>query len=308
MVVTSAWSHAALACSFGLLLVISVKGERLEKYHRMTASSMAGAWQQAWRNESLNSGEFIPKRTFVTMLTGDGGNYVQGLQALGASLQHVGTKYPLTVITTHPPAESVRAVARCLSLLLLQVPDIANPVQSVEERLARFASTYSKLGVWSLPCERVVWLDADTVVVQNIDALFSQPADGFGFAAARDCGVHCEARRFNSGVMAFEPSPSVFQMMFLQISSTPSYDAGDQGFLNEFFKDWPDDPKAHLEQVYNVLKPLETKPPFKAIFDNAKVIHCNEKKPWTGSEDDIIYPKSHGAWREAKGQYDEQCA
>eukprot|EP00404_Azadinium_spinosum_P024966 CAMPEP_0180609668 /NCGR_PEP_ID=MMETSP1037_2-20121125/28873_1 /TAXON_ID=632150 /ORGANISM="Azadinium spinosum, Strain 3D9" /LENGTH=319 /DNA_ID=CAMNT_0022629063 /DNA_START=39 /DNA_END=996 /DNA_ORIENTATION=- len=297
------WSLAALTFRLELLLLVNdvVEGALIRKgdcnrSYGVTASALrlTQAWQQAWQDENLNFSEHVPNRSYITMLTGDGASFVQGLQALGVSLRNTETKYPLVVLMTQTPAKSVRETLKCLKLPLIQIPSIANP----DTGAGRYSTTYSKLVIWSLPSERVVWLDADTVVQQNIDDLFRRPA--VPFAAGPDCGWACLRDSFNSGVMVVEPSHVVFTRMMSQLGALQSRDKGDQGFLNAFFNKWTLDTNAQLDIEYNVLKRLEPKPEFQATFRHAKVIHNVGMKPWVHSEDDKIYPKSHAAWRAAE--------
>ncbi|KAG5056200.1 hypothetical protein JHK85_008710 [Glycine max] len=77
---------------------------------------------------------------------------------------------------------------------------------------------------------QVVYLDADTIVVRNIDDLFK-------------CGKFCanlkHSERLNSGVMVVEPSATLFNDMMSKIKTTASYTGGDQGFLNSYYSGFP---------------------------------------------------------------------
>ncbi|KAL3030588.1 hypothetical protein AAZX31_03G228600 [Glycine max] len=77
---------------------------------------------------------------------------------------------------------------------------------------------------------KVVYLDADTIVVRNIDDLFK-------------CGKFCanlkHSERLNSGVMVVEPSATLFNDMMSKIKTTASYTGGDQGFLNSYYSGFP---------------------------------------------------------------------
>ena len=91
---------------------------------------------------------------------------------------------------------------------------------------------------------RIIYVDADTMVVRNIDHLFDrslplakvpggtnpqEKAEKFaGVLAAHDkfAGI------FNSGVMVLAPSQKVIARMLAVYKDTPSYNIGDQGFLN----------------------------------------------------------------------------
>ena len=79
----------------------------------------------------------------------------------------------------------------------------------------------------------VVFLDADTLVLRNSDDLFL--CDGF-------CAAMRHSERFNSGVVTLQPSAALFAEMMDRIKTTPSYDGGDQGFLNSFFEAFKEAP------------------------------------------------------------------
>lgn len=63
----------------------------------------------------------------------------------------------------------------------------------------------------------VVYLDADTIVVQSIEDLFK-------------CGKFCanlkHSERLNSGVMVVEPSEAVFNDMMSKVKTLASYTGG----------------------------------------------------------------------------------
>ena len=112
----------------------------------------------------------------------------------------------------------------------------------------RFAATYTKLNVFRLDfLDRLVYLDGDTVVLQNIDDLFA----GDDFAAAPDAGLdRASGQIFNSGVFAVTPcARAVPAPCSTGSANTASYDGGDQGFLNNIFPDW-----RRLPQEYNTTK------------------------------------------------------
>lgn len=63
----------------------------------------------------------------------------------------------------------------------------------------------------------VVYLDADTIVVKNIDDLFK---------CRKFCANLKHSERLNSGVMVVEPSETVFNDMVNKIKTTKSYTGG----------------------------------------------------------------------------------
>lgn len=80
--------------------------------------------------------------------------------------------------------------------------------------------TLTKIHVWKLTqFSKCVFLDADTLVLKNIDDLFGRPA----FAAAPDIGwPDC----FNSGVFVFCPSDSIYNDLLKLAREKGSFDGG----------------------------------------------------------------------------------
>lgn len=79
--------------------------------------------------------------------------------------------------------------------------------------------TLTKLRLWNLTqYDRLVYLDADTLVLKNIDALFNVAAE---FAAVSDVGwPDC----FNSGVMVIRPNAATSQRLLEKVAEIGSFD------------------------------------------------------------------------------------
>jgi glycogenin glucosyltransferase len=136
----------------------------------------------------------------------------------------------------------------------------------------------------------LVYLDGDTVVLQNIDDLFA----GDDFAAAPDAGLdRANGKIFNSGVFAVTPSHELFHSLLDRLGNTASYDGGDQGFLNNVFTDW-----RRLPQEYNTTKRMFAHHP--ALFNAAeiKVLHYVGAKPWEPAKPGSSYDELDLRWLE----------
>jgi alpha-N-acetylglucosamine transferase len=160
------------------------------------------------------------------------------------------------------------------------IEPITNPTPEGELMFSRFRNTFTKLRAWgATEFDKIVCLDADTIVLQNIDDLFARPA----IAAAPDFLL---PDRFNSGVMVIEPSAQTLQRMLDKLFSSGSYDGGDQGFLNTFYPDWYTGPGEHrLPAGYNmhqfIYQFLRAHPNLLPHIEReAKVIHYTIQKPW----------------------------
>ncbi|TYK27244.1 inositol phosphorylceramide glucuronosyltransferase 1 [Cucumis melo var. makuwa] len=105
---------------------------------------------------------------------------------------------------------------------------LANPNQV---RPSRFWGVYTKLKIFNMTDYRkVVYLDADTIVLKNIEDLFK---------CSKFCANLKHSERLNSGVMVVEPSETIFNDMMSKVNTLPSYTGGDQGFLNSYYSNFP---------------------------------------------------------------------
>uniref|UniRef100_A0A8C1B8S4 glycogenin glucosyltransferase n=1 Tax=Cyprinus carpio carpio TaxID=630221 RepID=A0A8C1B8S4_CYPCA len=139
--------------------------------------------------------------------------------------------------------------------------------------------TFTKLHCWTLThYSKCVFMDADTLVVSNIDELFDREE----LSAAPDPGwPDC----FNSGVFVFRPSNETYGKLLQHCTEHGSFDGGDQGVLNGFFSDWATaDINKHLPFIYNMssIAIYTYLPAFKQYGANAKVVHfLGQMKPWS---------------------------
>jgi alpha-N-acetylglucosamine transferase len=218
------------------------------------------------------------KTAYVTMLcNGDG--YLPGVETLGKSLVASVSTKAMVVLVTPDIGLSSRERLTTQGWEVRGVDPIASPAGD-QLLFSRFANVFTKLRVWELQdYDRVVLLDADTLVLQNVDDLFLRSP----FAAAPDFFL---PDRFNSGVMVIEPSHFTFERMMTSLSSAGSYDGGDQGFLNEFFPDWYAMPVEHRLPVgYNmahfIYQFLRGHPSLRSVLErDVKIVHYMVQKPW----------------------------
>ena len=158
---------------------------------------------------------------------------------------------------------------------------IANPHAKKSHVEGWVNSGYTKLQIWNLvDYDKVVYIDADTLVLQNVDELFERPTP----AAAPDT---FPPDKFNAGVMVIRPSTDTFKDMMSKINVLGSYDTGDTGFLNEYFPKWFEMSAGHrLPFGYNALRTMHwlTAPRTKGYWNAVKplkIIHyCSSPKPW----------------------------
>jgi alpha-N-acetylglucosamine transferase len=118
-----------------------------------------------------------------------------------------------------------------------------------------------------------VFLDADTLVLQNIDRLFDYPE----FSAAPNVyETLADFRRLNSGVFTARPNPATFDRMMARLDAPGAFwRRTDQTFLEDFFPAW------HGLPVYdNMLQYVWLNLPELWHWPAIRVLHFQYDKPW----------------------------
>ncbi|KAJ3243321.1 Multifunctional pyrimidine synthesis protein CAD [Chytriomyces hyalinus] len=257
----------------------------------------------------------MESRCFATLVTNDA--YVDGAATLAHSLRGC-----VPVVVLVPP----NALSQASLAVLYRAFDrvVYVPLWSNTRNAAQLALlgrpelhiTYSKLFVFSAevmhPFNVVAFIDADAFALDPLHAtgIFQHLHDGASFAAAADVGW---PDIFNSGVFVCRPSNVLFEALKWEADyGSGSFDGGDQGLLNRFFRSWagfhqdePDElpsdgsvdsrpPKPHCPQelkrtarlpfTFNVTPSAiySYLPAVKEFQSNMSIIHfAGHDKPWT---------------------------
>ena len=267
-------------------------------------------------------------RAWVTLLTDAG--YLVGSRTLAASLARVGSAHPLVVMVTTDIDAAGRAALVEAGCEVRDVRQVA-PDGGLEQHYAnpRFAQVWTKLAVWGLTdLERVVFLDADMLVVAGMDELFDLALADGEIAACHACRcnpnriasypaswtpancfyTHCRGlehteqldvvdNHLNGGFLVLRPDAAVLADMLERLAGIEDlsrYQFAEQDFLNEYFEGrWRPQP-----WVYNALKTLPHQHP--GLWDDAAVknIHFIIDKPWDKRPDpeDRYYPLDRRWW------------
>jgi glycogenin glucosyltransferase len=201
---------------------------------------------------------------FITLVATDA--YAPGALIIAHRLRELGSKKDKVCLVTPNVSGHVQTL---LSKLYVVIP--VNTLRSKNyENLTLLGRpdldiTFTKIHLWSLTqYSKIVFLDADTLPLQNIDSLFDRPS----FSAAPDAGwPDC----FNSGVFVAKPSKKVHSDLLQLAAKEGSFDGkrkrkmslrkillisfaivgGDQGLLNTYFSSWPKTPFHRLPFTFN---------------------------------------------------------
>ncbi len=204
---------------------------------------------------------------YVTVLSTD--NYLPGVLALDQSLRLCKAAYPLHVLVVSGVSETAHETLAKAGIPTIRVPPIQMPEQIRQANIAsdhhrHWAGVFEKLLVFSLSrFHKLVLLDADMIVIKNIDELFGKPHMS---AVIADIGPGREASRdLNAGLIVIEPAadltdrliailPEVFEQekRWRRAAGRPP-SMGMQSVVNAFWHDWITRPELRLDRKYNVI-------------------------------------------------------
>ncbi|KAL2468694.1 Galactinol synthase 2 [Forsythia ovata] len=254
----------------------------------------------------------LPSRAYVTFLAGNG-DYVKGVVGLAKGLRKVNTAYPLVVAVLPDVPEEHRRILVNQGCIVRQIEPVYPPENHTQFAMAYYVINYSKLRIWEfVEYSKMIYLDGDIQVYDNIDHLFDLP-DG-QFYAVMDCFCEktwshtpqykigycqqCPDRvkwdeglgpkpplYFNAGMFVFEPCLTTYYDLLQTLKITPPTPFAEQDFLNMFFKDI----YKPIPNIYNLVLAMLWRHPENVKLDQVKVVHycAAGSKPWryTGKEE-----------------------
>lgn len=218
------------------------------------------------------------KYAYVTILSD---SYIKGALALNQSIT-MKCQQPLLVLCYDVSKDNLELLEK--NGIEYRVVDmITSPFESVKYR-----GTYSKLHAFNLTeYAKVIFLDSDTLVVKSLDELFTQ---SITFGATTLKGVDIIEDQFSPGLMVIQPNGELFKKLMVEKDFVPSYDGGDQGFLNKSFHgNW-----VRIPDEYHVTKRIFKHHPdmWNKLVDNMRVLHFPGSKPW--DDDKSLIPFEQG--------------
>ncbi len=222
--------------------------------------------------------------SFVSIITSN--NFLEGVLVLHHSLKKTNSKHPFLLLITPNISDEVLKVLSKHGIQYTTIQNIENPTQIDEKH--RWFPTYAKLNIFGLTqFDKLVYVDADMVIVRNIDELFERPH----MSAVNNRVILPERDRYNSlnsGLLIVEPSLELFQDMLSQVGTIEkTQTGGDQDFLQAYYPNWPNQKNLHLDHGYNMFYyELDSYSQLFGYSFNSdryvlRVIHyAGDKKPW----------------------------
>lgn len=230
--------------------------------------------------------------SYITLLSDD--SYIYGIILLQESLRRVNTKYPLKVLITSNVSKPILEIIKQLNLgYQIIEPIIFQKLINYNKDIhSVFAKTWalclSKLEIFNqTQYDKLVFLDADILVLKNLDHLFEYPhltsaIDGEYF------NLWPNNPHFNSGIMVIKPNKEEYLNLINFVSDLALDETNkiqcvaDQEILNMYYSDWYLQENLHLNKYYDVFAPYIQEEQINDIDENCYFIHFIGRKPWRG--------------------------
>lgn len=214
--------------------------------------------------------------------------YTVPVATLGYSLQNAGTSARRILFHIRGRlSPRTLCIVRAAGWDLLEV-ELIPPPHNGKGIGHRFGDQYTKLHLWSLDSllgvNRVVYLDADTLVRRNFDELFDLP---FPFGAVPDVYGHLGFKlNFNAGVLVLHPNHTTYESILARIADA-RYPPGEaeQAFLNLYFGA----DVVRLPYLYNANLAIRERSPalWDAMREEIRIVHYTSPKPFPKDGKDL---------------------
>lgn len=200
-------------------------------------------------------------KAYITILSNS--NYYEGVLALNESLIQANARYPLYCVLSQSVDEEVKQGLRQKDIPYIQLEQatIKDTGNLNSEYFSYWNYTFDKLQIWGLEqFDKLVYLDADMIVLNNIDHLFNCP-NFSAVCAGKSFPGNDSWIELNAGLMIVEPNGKIAEEL---INLTPDVvkeyleagkPVGDQDVINRYLGDWFSCKELVLDEGYNILAP-----------------------------------------------------
>lgn len=221
------------------------------------------------------------KYAYLICLWGSSMEYVLGAMVLGASIRKTGSKHDRVCLCTDDvPREHIERLSSSGLWQCRRISHVEVPMEqlSFPDREERFAHVFTKLrGLGLTEYEKVLMMDIDLLVRQNIDDLFSLPAPAALRRGMNDWNQSRHGRPIdgtmillgedksqprwswgqgtgiNAGVMLWQPNQEMLDEMLAELDEPnhPEHVRGNGPEQDYLSRTWADAPWTHIGAQYN---------------------------------------------------------
>eukprot|EP00927_Polykrikos_kofoidii_P055510 TRINITY_DN49754_c0_g1_i1.p1 TRINITY_DN49754_c0_g1~~TRINITY_DN49754_c0_g1_i1.p1 ORF type:complete len:625 (-),score=80.82 TRINITY_DN49754_c0_g1_i1:95-1900(-) len=252
--------------------------------------------------------EEAPRFAYASLLYGKSPRYVLGALALGQSLEDSRTPYDRVLLhTADVSVESRQLLSMFWILVEVTYVQSAADLHPSSDK-ARFRDVFTKFHIFNpdaLQYDRVVFLDLDTLVLKNSDALFGVRAPAAMRNVKNQGREHAFSRHgermkaetsfVNAGTMVVAPSRMLFDLIVADVAEPdpewhfPSW-SPEQAYLSRILAgEW-----SQVSQLYNLEVQLHSGVPLtstweQALAEDVVVAHFSgSPKVWDAPPDRVV--------------------
>ena len=206
---------------------------------------------------------------------------------LNRSLQESKSVYSLLCMVSDKVSEKIINMLKENDITIHRITSVVIPDKLRDTNIingyAHWNQTFEKLSMFDL-CdhEKIVFLDADMIVMNNIDELFDRPHMSAVAAGKFKRGWD----DLNSGLIVIHPEANTSRGILNKLMDIADFQVplGDQDLIKMYYGDWKSDKNLHLPETYNCLYG------YLDFYINARHIEWNKVnvihfigkvKPWT---------------------------
>ena len=214
---------------------------------------------------------------YITYVCSD--NFIPGVVALYNSVRLSNCNHDFIVLVTDDVSEESKDKLKQNDLKIVDADKIFYNGKNKDKILDRYGKVdqswkmFTKINIWKqTEYSKLIYLDADTLVLKNIDELFE--IDELG--AVLGGSIMLNYSGIEAGVLVTEPNMNTYDNIIDALESD-SYDIkmSDQSFLNDYFS--KHGIINHIPETFNRMWKKNKNPGGSSIF------HFNGSKPWIDS-------------------------
>jgi glycogenin len=232
-------------------------------------------------------------KVYITCVSTD--NYIDGVLALNESLRRVKSAFPLVVLVSKGISDTGKHKIMQHGMEVIEATENILPSEAIAvnqtSNVSHWNFTFDKLLIFGLTqFEKLVFLDSDLLILENLDFLFDKPH----MTATKADTVIKDWNWLNSGTMVIVPDVDILEGLKREAKTIHSKrkNAGDQDVVQEYYKDWNNHPELALPPKYNIfiyfLEEYTRKHGYNLKSNNTEksiaIVHFAGKvKPWMRS-------------------------
>ena len=159
--------------------------------------------------------KLLLREAYATIVTGNSKGFVAGALALAQSIRDFDSERDLiAMLSVEVDDPTVRNALALAGWKTVEVKKLEEPWYQThpkcrdftESQMVRWGRMFSKLRVYSLPYDRILYLDTDTIVLRDPRSYFSLPGDFYAERSPSHRGI-------NAGIMLIRPSEQILEKL-----------------------------------------------------------------------------------------------